>query len=295
MKHEVWMSLLAAMSMAALAGCDEGDGEGAGKLGDVEERTVELDITGLEDLGPGAVYEGWLIVDGEPVTTGRFTVEDGVASATEFAAEAADAESATKFVLTIEPAVDDDPAPSAHKLLAGDFVEGQATIAVDDPAALGSDFTDAAGQFFLQTPTSPEPDDYDLGIWFLDAASGTPTLDLPELPDGWVYEGWVVTNDGPITTGRFTDPAGADSDGAGPTAGPAVAPAFPGSDFITPPVSLIGAAAVISIEPEPDNSPEPFLLKPLLTASMEELPPPALQDLGNNALSTNPVGAVTLR
>ena len=48
------------------------------------------------------------------------------------------------------------------------------------------------------------------------AAGGPgPILDLPTLPAGWVYEGWVVGPDGPVTTGRFTMASGADSDGDG--------------------------------------------------------------------------------
>ena len=48
---------------------------------------------------------------------------------------------------------------------------------------------------------------------------------------------------------------GADSDAGGPTAGPRSTPPFPGQDFIMPPVSLIGYQAVVSIEPDPDDSP----------------------------------------
>ena len=71
---------------------------------------------------------------------------------------------------------------------------------------------------------------------------------LPALPAGWIYEGWVVGPEGPVSTGRFTQVMGADSDAGGPTAGPRSTPPFPGQDFIMPPVSLIGYQAVVSIE-----------------------------------------------
>jgi hypothetical protein len=61
--------------------------------------------------------------------------------------------------------------------------------------------------------------------------------------------------------------AGADADGTGPDGGPP----FPGQDYITPLLSLIGYAAVISIEPEPDNSPDPFTLKPLIDTDVVDV------------------------
>jgi hypothetical protein len=57
---------------------------------------------------------------------------------------------ATKYVLTIEPNPDSDPAPAATHVLAGDFADSaEAVLSVGDPAALGNDFTGAAGQFIL--------------------------------------------------------------------------------------------------------------------------------------------------
>ena len=115
---------------------------------------------------------------------------------------------------------------------------------------------------------------------------------LPALPAGWMYEGWVVGPDGPVTTWRFTEATGADSDGGGPGAGPDGTPAVPGQEFITPPVSLIGYQAVISIEPEPDDSPGPFTLKPLVDMDIEDVGAMVLQDMANNAASF-PTGMAT--
>ena len=51
-------------------------------------------------------------------------------------------------------------------------------------------------------------------------------LELPDLPDGWVYEGWVVADEGPITTGTFTALDAVDSgnpfSGAEANAGPPI-------------------------------------------------------------------------
>ena len=80
----------------------------------------------------------------------------------------------------------------------------------------------------------------------------------------------------PVTTGTFTmlDM----SDDSAPFSGSdKSAPPFPGEDFVTNapagksfPTNLQGATVVISIEPYPDNSPEPFAFKPLVgTAPMD--------------------------
>ena len=86
-----------------------------------------------------------------------------------------------------------------------------------------------------------------------------------------------------VSTGYFTFVSGHDSDMGGPTAGPDPTPPFPGQDFINPMVSLIGFAAVISIEPMPDNNPGPFTLKPLVDGNIEDVGMGVLQAMGNNA------------
>ena len=258
--------------------------------------TLTMDFDGIEDLGSDYVYEGWLIVDGMPVSSGRFSVNgSGNPFPGWFVVDAQDAADAVMFVLTIEPAVGDDPGPADTHFLAGVFDGDTAEITIGHPAALGDDFMSAAGGYILATPSTADIDeDYDQGIWWLDPAAGPgPSLMLPTLPAGWVYEGWVVGMDGPVSTGRFTSVSGADSDGAGPNAGMDGFPPFPGQDYITPPMSLIGYAAVISVEPEPDNSPGPFTLKPLVDGNVEDVAPPTLQAMGNNAGSV-PIGVVTI-
>jgi hypothetical protein len=231
---------------------------------------LALSFDGLGELGPDFVYEGWLITSDGPITSGRFDAPAEGETLT-FDVEPELAADSSAFVLTIEPRVGDDPAPSSVHIVAGDIEDGIAELDTAHPAAIGTDFADAAGDFILATPSSPAMDDNDLGIWFLDPSAGPgPSLTLPELPDGWVYEGWVVDEAGPVSTGTFVTPDGPDSDGAGPTAGPNAAPPFPGQDFIHPPMSLPGRTAVISVEPSPDDSPAPFAIKPLTGAIMED-------------------------
>jgi hypothetical protein len=114
------------------------------------------------------------------------------------------------------------------------------------------------------------------------------------LPSGWAYEGWVVVDGTPITTGRFLDPTMADFDGAGPTSGPDGFPPFPGQDYINPPVDLLGQTAVITVEPEPDNSPAPFTLKPLIGPIPSDLPIGTLSPMDNTAKATNPTGIASI-
>ncbi len=226
-------------------------------------------------------------MDGEPVSTGEFIVDDnGRLWPATFLVDRMYAESADAFVLTIEPAVDTDPGPSATHFLAGAVESDMAELSIDHMAALGTDFSSAAGEYILETPsTGSVMNDYDQGIWFLDPSAGPgPSLTLPMLPDGWMYEGWVVGDSGPMSTGRFIDTAMEDSDGAGPYAGHDPAPPFPGQDYITPPTDLTdGYAAVISIEPEPDDSPAPFALKPLMDPMIEDVGAGTLQGMLNRS------------
>ncbi|VXA93346.1 conserved hypothetical protein [Flavobacterium sp. 9AF] len=227
---------------------------------------LKLNLNGLENLGANYKYEGWLIVNGNPISTGVFTVDDnGVLSKTTFDVDATNLSTATKFVLTIEPTTDPNSAPSDSKYLVADFLGNTAIVST----GIIGDFSMASGKYFLATPTNGNANP-ESGIWFLDDSSGSAMtgLNLPTLGAGWKYEGWVVSNGMPLSTGRFSNPNG--SDEAAPYSGTMMAPPFPGEDFLmnaptglTFPGNLSGATTVISIEPEPDNSPMPFTLKPL--------------------------------
>ena len=249
---------------------------------------LSLDLTGLEPLGTGFVYEGWAVIDGAPVSTGRFAIEaDG--SQTLFTSSLADdLSAATAVVITIEPAFGDDPAPADPKPLAGDVVDGVAQLSIGHPAALGDDFSTSGGQFLVATPTTESTDDEYSGVWFLEITENGPVagLDIPELPAGWVYEGWVVVDGQPLSTGRFTDPAAAD-DFSG-FSGPLGNPPFPGEDFIVNapaglefPLDLRGAGTVVlTVEPADDDSPAPFAMRPLAAPVPADLDVPGSVELG---------------
>ena len=239
-----------------------------------------VNIVGLEDLGSNFVYEGWIIVEGSPISTGTFTVDgNGTMSQTTFPVNKKNLEDATEFVLTIEPANDSDPQPSQLKILAGEFVSfntaGQpgheALLSHSHSSAIGVDLSAAAGSYILATPTDGTTGTNETsGLWWLDPAGAPdPSLSLPTLPAGWTYEGWVVINGTPLSTGTFDSNSG--SDNASTYSGTTAGPPFPGEDFLlnapsgfTFPTDLTGQKVVISVEPIPDNSPDPFLIKPLV-------------------------------
>lgn len=293
--------IILASSLTLSAACgDDGTNEPSGAdAGASTGPSVSYSSSSLPPLGSDYVYEGWIIVDDAPVTAGRFTVDqDGNATPASFELDQADADAATAYVLTIEPAQGDDPAPSATHLIAGPITAGSATLTIDHPSALADDFTSAAGSYILATPTTGDMTLQEQGIWWLNPGE-TPTasLDLPTLPDGWVYEGWVAGADGPISTGRFADATVADSDLAGPAKGDTGdGPPFPGQDFITPALTLNDGTftAVISIEPDPDDSPMPFLLKPLVHSPIGVATAPTQHTMVNNAAATTPTATIVI-
>ncbi|WP_303319049.1 anti-sigma factor [Flavivirga abyssicola] len=258
--------------------------------------SLTLDLNGLDPLGDDFVYEGWIIVDGAPVSTGTFS---SVTFPQSFTVDATQLENATTFVLSIEPAGETGTAaatPADTKILVGDFSGDRAPV---NTAVVG-DFSASWGTSFLRTPTDEAPGsgnngNDENGIWFgTPQAAGPPTagLGLPVLPAGWKYEGWVVVDGvGPLTTGTFTGFTEVDDSndfsGTENNAGPPV----PGEDFFnnapagfTFPLDVRGLTAVISVEPDPDNSPAPFTLKPLVGMIGQDTAP-ATHDLTYSSAS----------
>ncbi|RED45995.1 anti-sigma factor [Seonamhaeicola aphaedonensis] len=234
----------------------------------VKTSRLTLNLDGLEALGPDYVYEGWIIVDGSPVSTGTFT---SVSFPQTFTVDKEQLQNATTFVLSIEPAVDTDPAPAATKILAGDFSGDDANV---NSNGIVGDFSASYGKYILATPTDTDDTNEESGVWFLDNSSGSPVagLNLPALDAGWKYEGWVVFDGTPITTGTFTAVNAADDNAATSMfkGDAGNGPAYPGEDYLqnapaglTFPTDLRGKTIVISVEPDPDNSAAPFTLKPL--------------------------------
>jgi len=262
-------------------------------------KSLTLNLEGLDELGDNFVYEGWLIVNGSPVSTGTFT---NVTFPQTFTVGIADLNAATKFVLSIEPVNDTDPMPSNTKILAGDFSGETAMVST----MLVGDFSTSAGKYILATPTNGSNNDENSGIWFLDPSSGTPVagLDLPTLPVGWIYEGWVVIDGKPVTTGKFSNVSATDDFNGYSDVMPLPSPNgadgfFPGEDFLLQapsglnfPVNLANGTAVISVEPMPDNSTMPFTLKPLTSMIPSDATDHTVYNMSKN-LGSLPSGSVS--
>lgn len=288
---------LGAVSMLLIVGCSDDDELAQPVIG-----TMTLNISGLEDLGSNYAYENWIIVDGQPITAGIFNVDsNGNLTQNKFELNAEDLEKATAYALTIEPSPDNDSSPSKVHILGGNFSGTSADLTVEHELAIGHNFNDALGGYLLATPTDGSlSTDEKSGIWWEDPTvnPAAQSLFLPTLPEGWEYEGWVVVDGRPLSTGKFLK--GDEQDFAAPFSGAQPGPPFPGEDFlenaptgISFPLDLSGAITVISIEPSPDNSDAPFLLKPLIHNIPNPVTPLTFYQMQNNANATNPLGTVT--
>lgn len=264
--------------------------------------TLSMDFSNLPALGSDYAYEGWIIVDGAPITAGIFNVDaNGNLDKTSFELDAEQLGKATAYALTIEPVPDSDPAPSKVHILGGDFSGRTSPLTTKHALAVGTDFTDASGSYLLGTPTDGSLDsDETSGIWWEDLSTGTPksSLVLPTLPEGWEYEGWVVIDGQPLTTGKFLSVDEADF--AAPFSGDAPGPPFPGEDFLKNapaglsfPVNLSGSITAITVEPSPDNSPLPFSLKPLVHTIPANADFHTGYQMMNDANNTNPTGTIS--
>ena len=247
--------------------------------GPSELRSVSLTQTGLETLTGGAHYEGWAIIDGAPVSFGKFNIDasdtvvrlDGTAYPDGILEAGRDLRDATELVITIEGPGDVDITPSDTHYLAGvlDMDAAELTV-MGGTESLGVTFAGVSGTYGLATPTDGPDSNERSGVWFVDfTAPPAASLTMPTLPAGWAYEGWVVIGGTPISTGRFTQTDMADD--AAPFSGAMPGPPVPGEDLLENaptglafPVDLRSARVVISVEPEPDADPAPFTLKPFV-------------------------------
>ena len=264
--------------------------------------TLNLSLTGLEDLGSAALYEGWIMVNGSPVSTGTFSINSsGQLSKSSFDVNLNDLNNSPAFILSIEPNPDPSTDPSDNKILAGDFSGNTAALSINHSVALGTDFSSASGKYIIATPTDGEMNNELSGVWFLTLpAPPGAGLNLPALPSGWEYEGWVVVPgaSGPLSTGKFTSVTG--SDMSAPYSGSMPGPPFPGEDLLTNapsgftfPTNLQNGTVVISVEPKPDNSAAPFVLKPLVGGVPSDAMDHVNYDLTNQSISNNPMGTAT--
>jgi len=242
---------------------------------------VTLLAKGLSPLA-GSFYELWVIDGGRKFSAGSFNVDRsgrlvGRAGGSARLSSPIAAARADELAVTIEASPDRSRKPSGIVVLAGKVRGGRAALRF--PAALAA----ASGSYFLASPTDSVVTNEMAGIWFLRETAGgpSPSLKLPRLPAGWVYEGWGVTQGKPLSTGRFVSPRGADRTAR--FSGPKPGPPFPGEDFlrnlpggVSTPVNLADGSSMVVITLEPDlngvdpTGAGPFSIKPLVAAVPDE-------------------------
>lgn len=235
---------------------------------------IKLRPTGLEQLDDG-FYELWAVHGERKISAGSFNVDsdgmlvDGFGHRARFFSPRNPAR-ADALVVTIEALPDPDPDPSGIVVLSGRPRRNGARL------RFPADLSEAAGSFILATPTDDDSSNEKAGVWFLDPdPTPGPSLQLPDLPDGWVWEGWGVTQNTPLSTGRFSAASGPDD--SSEFSGPSPGPPFPGEDFLSnlpqsvnPPVDLADGSSLVVLTVEPDlggsdpTGAGPFSIKPLL-------------------------------
>ena len=308
------MMAIGAIALGLLTTVSCGSDDDGGGTPPVETADATLVLAGIEPLEGDFIYEGWIIVNGTPISTGTF---DATEEEYTFTTVASDLEAATRFVVSIEPVPDMDPDPAATKILSGAFDGTRANLTLDEVA----DFADIDGNFEVFTPSDEDDTNEENGLWFVttnvDAMDGEEPfeagLNLPDLAPGWKYEGWVVFEkdgvDVPVSTGTFTDINRFDE--ASIYSSDRLTPNFPGQDFLTSSFTSIdgmttltfpedgnvtmpsGQTVVVSIEPDPDTDPAPFFVKPLNGNIGTEISPAPNQLFRNNLLLNGIGGTVT--
>lgn len=294
MRKAIFYLPLIVAGLIFLPACENED-EGSDETAD-----LTLAINGLPMLDDFHSYEGWIMVNGTPVSTGKFSVDEtGSLDQNTFTVNADDLAAANKFIVTIEPDPDNSPDATDIHIIAGSFIGNSASLSIGNESAIGTTFNTVVGKYILATPTDGEETNELSGIWWLVPGNNpSPSLELPTLPDGWMYEGWVEINGTPVSTGKFSEVD--QKDMASPYSAALEGPAFPGEDFLrnapaglTFPTNLAGERAIISVEPNPDNSNEPFDIKPLIGAIPLDAIDHNLYNMTNNSGSISIAGEAT--
>lgn len=289
-----------------LAACDSDSSEGQEDV----PRTLRLDLIGAEPLTNGFHYEGWVLSTGAVnVSIGKFNV-DAAGNLVDLSGNPipnnsfetnVDLSVVPSMFISIEPDGDTNQTPSATRFLGGDFANGVASLTAEHRSGIGTNLFLATGTYILSTPTNGPDTNEDSGVWFINLTAGPQGrgLTLPDLPTGWIYEGWTVIDGTPVTTGTFTRVTGADD--AAPYSGPMDGFAFPGEDFLVNapaglsfPTFLSGATVVVSVEPSPDFDAGPFTLKLLSGAIPSNATNEVTYNLDNDA-AIFPTGTARVR
>ena len=245
-----------------------------------EPRGSSLVTLSFEDLKPlegGLSYQAWVIESkingywGSPL--GIFNIDESgqivdpsTGSVLSGTFEAGlDAGDVFAVQVTVEMSDTLVSQPSATFILGGTVVGATAALSQGSWLSMAVEFSGMSGRYFLATPSDDLEDNELSGVWFADLDSGTPAqgLLLPQAPDGWDYEAWVVIGDDTLSTGKFYQSTGADTTNT--FGGITGNYEFPGQDFLmdapegmTFPLDLSGSPIFITLEPWEEYDVEPL-------------------------------------
>lgn len=214
---------------------------------------ITMEFSNLPKLENGARYEAWLLTTLEMRKLAEF--KEGGKIEVETANKVKNKDS---IVVTIEAANDADELPSETVILTGEVEENKAAL------VFPVDFSSTTATYVLGTPTDGEKNNDQSGVWFMKVRKPDAPLplELPTLPTGWKYEGWVTMQGKILTTGRFSQTVGLDE--SDPYSGTVPLPDFmlvPAEDyvqnapvgFVFPP-DLTDGKCTVAIAVEPDHS-----------------------------------------
>ena len=306
------MSILLLAATVLLPGCNDTGLE----FQPAGSSIVELGFDGLSTLDGGLNYHAWVIrfsngsYWGAPL--GIFNIDDsgnltdpatGGLLSGEFEAGLYPAE-VYGVQISIELSDTLLTQPSGTFLLGGPVEGRTGNLSVAHWLGMAVNFEPMEGLFLLMTPSDEDPTNERSGLWFADNTTGEmlPGLFLPEAPEGWDYEGWVVAGTDTLSTGKFVNANVRDTtDLHGGLSG---SPAVPGQDFlydppqgVSFPLDLAGGQVFVTMEPweEWDVAPErpfPFrLMSAQIPQDAEDRIPYVLESL----FGEFPRGVVTVR
>lgn len=250
--------LLAIMGGVLFTSCTSDDDDDPA----VTNGVLELNMNNIPNAPTGFTYFAWLIGDsGVNLKLGDIGATlDSNLFVTFTIGDLDFLSTAESVLISMESASVDPSSPSKYKIASAQFgvsATHSGTFSSSPMRVSQDDFSASTGLYFLGTPTTSTMSEETSGIWFGDNNGGSPiaSLNLPDLSEGWVYQGWIDFGQGMmLRTGKFTDPTMADL--ASPYSGPLSGYDFPGEDFNqnlpmmgTPP-NLVGKEVLVTVQPD---------------------------------------------
>jgi hypothetical protein len=278
--------------VVAIAGCeDQKILEGTENISQ-----IELNVFGLNDLQGSGWYESWILWNREMGqgtdidTTSLGILERQTDGSYRLATDVTLGflQAGLMILVTIE---DDDTVaneePSIYEVIGAKIAANSGIFSLGNEEVLDFSFEVAQGRYILDTPTESPPSQNPFsGIWFVNpdtiiedildddgnivdqdtTIEFLPGLDLPDLPEGWLYEGFVEVGGQTLSIGTFTKSSAGDDSST--YNGAETAYPFPGEDFINNPpsglsfpVDLRGAHCFVTLTPAyPEGSVVPYVV-----------------------------------